>query len=78
MHAAPAVAMQGGPRPQEFVVMTAAGRAADAEATRSLVAAMTGFLVHGAAQPPPPGLPTLRAFQRSQAEASYDWLRGLL
>jgi aminoglycoside phosphotransferase (APT) family kinase protein len=76
--AAAAVAMQGGPSPQEFVRSTEAGRRADPEAVRALVVAEAGYFVNAARLTPPPGLPTLRAFQRAQAEQFYDWLRALL
>jgi hypothetical protein len=34
-----------------------------------------GFFLDIARQPPPPGLPTLRAFQRFQADALLPWSR---
>jgi aminoglycoside phosphotransferase (APT) family kinase protein len=46
-----------------------------------LVAVLTGlagFFTDIARQPPPIGLPTLRAFQRAQADALLPWLRELL
>lgn len=76
--AAGALAMQGGPAPAKFVASTTAGRSASTGQVRALVIAATGYLVNAARQPPPPGLPTLRAFQRAQAELFYDWLRALL
>ena len=41
----------------------------------AVLAGMAGFLIEAANQPPPPGLPTLRAFQRDQGEATIEWLR---
>jgi aminoglycoside phosphotransferase (APT) family kinase protein len=43
---------------------------------RDVVVAFTGYLVDYARLPPPPGLPTVRAFQRAQADALLPWLRG--
>jgi len=40
-----------------------------------LVAALAGFLVQRSLLPPPPGLPTLRAFQGAQGEVALRWLR---
>jgi aminoglycoside phosphotransferase (APT) family kinase protein len=76
--AAGAIAMQGGPEPAEFVLSTAAGRACDSDALRALTVAAVGYLVNAGRQPPPPGLPTLREFQRAQAQHFYGWLRQLL
>jgi hypothetical protein len=42
-----------------------------------LVAAFGGFLVRHSLQPPPPGLPTLRAFQAAQGALALAWLRRL-
>jgi hypothetical protein len=53
----------------------AAAAAADAEAVTATLAAWAGFLVGGAREPPPPGLPTLRAFQAGQGRVALDWLR---
>ncbi|HSN43892.1 MAG TPA: hypothetical protein VLR88_07525, partial [Propionibacteriaceae bacterium] len=44
-------------------------------AVDAVLAGMAGFFVEAARQPPLPGLPTLRAFQRDQGEASVTWLR---
>jgi hypothetical protein len=39
------------------------------------IASFAGFLSYFALQPPPPGLPTLRAFQGAQGEVARRWLR---
>ncbi|MEU5831814.1 phosphotransferase [Micromonospora tulbaghiae] len=39
-----------------------------------VLAGFTGFFLDGARQPPPPGIPTVRAFQRRQGEALLPWL----
>jgi hypothetical protein len=54
--------------------------AADAEpgAIDSVLAAIAGTFTWGATLPDPPGLPTLRAFQRAQAEVALRWLRTRL
>lgn len=41
----------------------------------AVLAAAAGRFTDLARQPPPPGLPTVRAFQRAQADALLSWLR---
>ena len=73
----PSVAMQGGgdPDPLFWAHPNAAG--ADRDAVRAVLAALTGFFVHGAVQPPPQGIANLRAFQLGQGVAALGWLRAL-
>jgi len=42
------------------------------------VAAVAGFFTSRALQPPPPGLPTVRAFQAAQGEVTRRWVADLL
>ncbi|MFE3447686.1 phosphotransferase family protein [Nonomuraea sp. NPDC059194] len=64
----PSVRMQGGPPPQELFD--------DKDpAVTAVLAALTGYFVRQGRQPDPPGLPTVRAFQRAQGVAALDWLR---
>ncbi|RKN50972.1 aminoglycoside phosphotransferase family protein [Micromonospora endolithica] len=44
------------------------------ETLTGVYAGLAGFFTDGARQPPPPGLPTVRAFQRDQARALLRWL----
>jgi Phosphotransferase enzyme family len=71
---APSVAMQGGPPPEELRMRSATGRAADPNALTAGVVAMAGFFTHRSLQPPPPGLPTLRAFQAAQGVVARQWV----
>ncbi|PRY38093.1 phosphotransferase [Umezawaea tangerina] len=43
-----------------------------------VLAGLAGFFTDGARLPAPPGLPTLRAFQRAQATSTLSWIRELL
>ncbi|MFE5209455.1 phosphotransferase [Streptomyces sp. NPDC056600] len=52
-----------------------AGRGAVPEDVTTVLVAVAGYLLHACLQAPPPGLPTLRAFQRAQGEAALRWLR---
>ncbi|MBB6350445.1 phosphotransferase family protein [Nonomuraea muscovyensis] len=64
----PSVAMQGGPPPHELLP--------DPDpAITTVLAAVAGYFVRHGRLPAPPGLPTLRAFQRAQGVAALDWLR---
>ena len=69
----PSVAMQRGPQPWE--IFHPLGRRAPAAAVTSVVAAVAGFMIRGSRLPPPPGLPTVRSFQRDQGLPALQWLK---
>jgi aminoglycoside phosphotransferase (APT) family kinase protein len=71
---APSVAMQGGPAPETLLLRHPAGHTASPEAVNAVIAAMAGFFTWSALRPPPPGLPTLRAFQDAQGIVARRWL----
>ena len=71
---APSVAMQGGPQPEELLASYPAARSAPAAAITAVVAAIAGYFTWSALQPPPPGIPTVRAFQASQGVVARAWL----
>jgi aminoglycoside phosphotransferase (APT) family kinase protein len=71
----PSVRMQGGPPAHTLFEPHPLARAAAPDAVTSVLAAFTGFLVHSSRLPAPPGLPTLRPFQRAQGRAALEWLR---
>jgi aminoglycoside phosphotransferase (APT) family kinase protein len=75
---APSVTMQGGPPLADLIASSRSGRAAAPQAVTALVCAMAGYLTERALQPPPPGLPTVRAFQAAQATIAREWLAQLL
>jgi hypothetical protein len=72
---APSVVLEGGPQPEELLDAHRPSRSADTEVVTVLLAVVSGFLVSHSLRPPPPGLPTLRAFQAAQGEVAVDWLR---
>jgi hypothetical protein len=41
-----------------------------------VITGVTGYFQYACRQPDPPGLPTVRAFQRAQGEALLPWIRG--
>lgn len=71
---APSITMQGGPLPEQVLQRSTVGRAADPAAVTAGLVAMAGFFTHRSLQPPPPGLPTLRAFQAAQGVVSRQWV----
>jgi hypothetical protein len=71
----PSVTMQGGPDPEATFAAHPVAAGVDPRAVTTALAAWAGFLVEGSRQPPPPGLPTLRAFQLGQGLVALDWLR---
>jgi hypothetical protein len=70
----PSVTMQGGPPPEDVFARYPSGKQADFEAVTCGVAALAGFFVRESLLPPPPGLPTLRAFQAAQGAIARAWL----
>jgi aminoglycoside phosphotransferase (APT) family kinase protein len=71
----PSIAMQGGPPPEQILADHPAAAAADRDAVTATLAAITGYFLHRSRQPPPPGLPTVRAFQAAQGEVALAWLQ---
>jgi hypothetical protein len=71
---APSVAMQGGPSPADLLrkapLSGVCPRPIDA-----VVAAIAGYLISYSLRPPPPGIPTVRAFQAAQGEITLAWLQ---
>ena len=68
----PAVELEGGGTPEH--VMDLVGLELDSAKIIPLVAAFAGFFEERGRLPDPPGLPTVRAFQRAQGEVTLAWL----
>jgi hypothetical protein len=73
---APSVALQGGPAPEELLAR--AYPAAPPDAVLPVVVALAGYFTQVALTPPPPGLPTVRAYQADQGRVTREWLARLL
>ncbi|MDQ1510330.1 MAG: hypothetical protein QOG50_2174 [Actinomycetota bacterium] len=71
----PAVELEGGGPPEH--VMKLVRLELDSAKIIPLVAAFAGFFTERGRLPDPPGLPTVRAFQRAQGEVTTAWLRRL-
>ncbi|HZC77695.1 MAG TPA: phosphotransferase, partial [Ktedonobacterales bacterium] len=70
----PSIAMQGGPKPWEIFDSHPLGRDAPDQAVTAVLAALAGYFIRQSRLPAPPGLPTLRAFQRDQGIPAMEWL----
>lgn len=73
----PSVAMTGGGPAAEVFDRHPGAVGLDPRAVRDVLAGIAGYLVRSAVQPPPPGIPNLRAFQLGQGRAALDWLEVL-
>lgn len=54
------------------------GQAADPDRATAVLAGLTGYFVYSSVQPPPVGVPHVRAYQRAQGEVALAWLRRRL
>jgi hypothetical protein len=71
---APSVTMQGGPPPEHVLARHGGTRDADPANVLACIASVAGYFTRTALEPPPPGLPTVRAFQVAQAIVAREWL----
>jgi aminoglycoside phosphotransferase (APT) family kinase protein len=72
------VRLYGGHDTDALLVGHSAVTGADPEDLAAVLTAFAGFFADAARQPSPAGLPTLRAFQRAQADVLLAWLCELL
>ncbi|MTK04145.1 aminoglycoside phosphotransferase family protein [Micromonospora sp. CP22] len=68
------VRMNGGHDTEALLRRLPLTAAADPDAVTGLYVGLAGFFTDRARLPPPPGIPTLRAFQQAQADALLTWL----
>ena len=71
---APSVEMQGGPPCEEFLRRIEIDNVAK-DAVDAVICTMAGYFVVHALDPPPQGIPTVRAFQAAQGVVATAWLR---
>jgi aminoglycoside phosphotransferase (APT) family kinase protein len=71
----PSVALNGGPPPESVLAAHPVARGADRDGVTAVVAALAGMWTYLGRQPDPPGLPTVRAFQRAHGEVALGWLK---
>jgi hypothetical protein len=70
----PSVGLDGGPSPIEVEAQLDPLTDADADAVNRVLVALLGYFVFQSMQPDPPGIPTVRAFQRAQGDVTRTWL----
>jgi hypothetical protein len=68
------VQVHGGHDPEALLAALPLAAGVDPADLTGVLAGFTGFFLDGARQPPPPGIPTVRAFQRLQGDALLPWL----
>jgi aminoglycoside phosphotransferase (APT) family kinase protein len=68
------VSLLGGPAPEEVLRSRRLTADVDPDAVTALLVGVAGYFVEAGGQPDPPGLPSLRAFQRAQGDVTLDWL----
>ena len=68
-------AVHGGVDPELLVAYSPVVAAADPADVTDLLLALTGTWAQAVRQPPPPGLPTVRDFQRRFHDAALAWAR---
>lgn len=74
----PAVHAGGGPAPEDVLARHPLPTGTDDDAVTAVLVALSGYFASKSLDPPPPGIPHLRSFQRAQAETSIAWLRRRL
>jgi aminoglycoside phosphotransferase (APT) family kinase protein len=68
------VRLYGGHDVEAMLQQCAAGSGADPADLRGVIAGAAGYFVDVCRRTPPPGIPTVRAFQRAQGDALVSWL----
>ncbi|XCM34383.1 phosphotransferase [Streptomyces parvus] len=71
----PSVIMQGAPDAVSLLDQHLFARGADPEDVTTVLIAAAGYFLRQSVQAPPPGLPTVRDFQRAQGQAALHWVR---
>ena len=74
----PALELEGGPDPETVLAVAPTSLRPPPDSLVRVVAACAGYFASRGGLPDPPGLPTVRAFQRAQAERALAWLERLL
>jgi aminoglycoside phosphotransferase (APT) family kinase protein len=74
----PSVVLDGGPTIDELVTLSPQTREAEPTHLASVASAAASFFIERSTLPPPPGLPTVRDFQRRQGGVLLDWLERRL
>lgn len=73
----PSVGLGGGPDPVSVVDRHGLFDGIPTDDVRIVATALAGFFQRAALDPPPPGLPAIRAFQQAQADVAIRWLQAM-
>lgn len=73
----PSVGLDG-PEPQDVIAALNPFDGVDGDILTTMLVALTGYFEYQGLQPDPPGMPTLRQFQRDQGVAGRTWLQTRL
>ena len=74
----PSMVLEGAGDAEELLALSRHAATADADAVNVVLAAIAGYFLYSALQPPPPGIPHVRSFQREQGLVCTRWLRRRL
>ena len=73
----PSVGLGGGPPPAAVVERYGLFAGVGDEDLVAVVVALAGFFLRSSLDPPPPGIPAVRAFQRAQGDVAVAWLETM-
>lgn len=71
----PSMALQGAGDPDSIVETHPLTRSVDPNDVTAVLVGLAGYFISRSLAPPPPGLPTVRDFQRAQGRECLAWLR---
>lgn len=74
----PSMVLEGAGDAEELLALSRHAATADADAVNVVLAAIAGYFLYSSLQPPPPGIPHVRSFQREQGLVCTRWLRRRL
>ena len=71
----PSIGLGGGPTPAAVARRYDLFAGVDDGDVTTVLVALAGFFVRQSLDPPPPGIPAVRAFQAAQGRVALGWLR---
>ena len=74
----PSIVLDGGPGFDELIALSPQTRETDPAELAAVASAAASYFIERSTHPPPPGLPTVRDFQRRQGQVLLDWLEPQL
>src|SRR5699024_9397526 len=69
----PSMVLEGAGGPEELLGVSKHASVADSGAVNAVLAAISGYFLYSCLQPPPPGIPHVRAVQREQGLVCTRW-----